>query len=165
MSTRSMIFVKVSDYDLNEIVKPDKQRIYEKGITFEDVDGGEIPEAEVDKFPAVKLKKKYVGIYHHWDGYPDGVGVTLKNYFNNYQDALNLMLYGDESTINGYLSPYTLRGKGYKKKEDTPCRFYDGIPRDLYKECWAEYVYLFKNGEWYYSETFTDVEEYEWKKL
>lgn len=169
MSTRSCIFVEVKKEDFLKRMKPDKEMLYAKGYHFGDVDSEKrIPEEEVDKVPATELSAKYIGIYHHWDGYPDGVGETLVNKFNTYEEALNLMLFGDQSTINreDELLPYWLRGAGYKKSEDTPPMLESKIPMDLGKTHWAEYVYLFKNGEWYFDRAYYEKRKrYTWKKL
>lgn len=81
-------------------------------------------------------------IYHHWDGYPEGVGETLINEYNTYEKALNLVLGGDCSTINRAYSPYALR-----KSED-----WDTIkPQLITEDCGIseEYDYMFKDGEWF----------------
>ena len=31
-----------------------------------------------------------ISIYHHWDGYPEGVGETLLNEFNHFEGNLNI---------------------------------------------------------------------------
>ena len=169
MSTRSMIFVKINKEDIGKTVIPNKEMIYAKDLRFGDVDSSKaIPEEEIDKVPAVNLDGKYIGIYHHWDGYPEGVGVTLTKRFNTYEDALNLMLYGDESSINSSVCiiPYVLRGGGYKKSEDTPPNMYNKIPPNLGDISWAEYVYLFKDGEWYFDNaSWSKTKRYKWKKV
>jgi hypothetical protein len=169
MSTRSMIFVKINKEDQGKTVAPNKEMIYAKGLGFGDVDSSNaIPEEEIDKVPAVKLDDKYIGIYHHWDGYPEGVGDTLTRRFNTYEDALNLLLYGDESSINSSVCiiPYILRGCGYKKKEDTPPNLYNKILSNLGETNWAEYVYLFKDGEWYFdTASYSKTKRYRWKKV
>ena len=172
MSTRSMIFVEVKAEDMGKTLKPNKNLIYAKGLRFADVDGWRddkktIPEAEIDKVPATEITGKYIGIYHHWDGYPEGVGDTLLNLFNTYEDALNLMLYGSESTINceGEIEPYWLRGCRFGR-EDTPPSLHTEIPKNLNETCWAEYVYLFKDGEWLFDETYGDKSKgYNWQNL
>ena len=78
------------------------------------------------------------------------------------------MLYGDESDITdgSVIIPYTLRGGGYAKEVDMPPTMYDKIPPDLGKTRWAEYVYLFKDGEWYYDTASSrPLKQYRWKRL
>ncbi len=86
MSIRRMIFLEVLPNDLGKEVKPDKNFIYKKGLRFENIDDGRrIADKEIDKFPAVFLDKKYIGIYHHWDGHPLDVGSALIKCFNTYK--------------------------------------------------------------------------------
>lgn len=81
-------------------------------------------------------------IYHHWDGYPEGVGDTLIHRFNTYEKALNLVLGGDCSTINGKYSPYALRrSEDWESIKPTPIEEKKGIDE--------EYDYMFKDGKWY----------------
>ena len=32
-----------------------------------------------------------LSVYHHWDGYPEWLGVTLKEHFNSYENASELI--------------------------------------------------------------------------
>ena len=32
-----------------------------------------------------------LSVYHHWDGYPEWLGVTLKEHFNTYEKASELI--------------------------------------------------------------------------
>ena len=167
MSTRSNIILAVNQEDIGKIITPDKTKLYTKGIRFEDVDSNSrISEQEIDKFEPVKITGKFMIIYHHWDGYPEGVGETLINSYNTYEDVLNLLTYGDESTINEKkVMPYSIRGGQYRKSEYTPARFENRIPDDLEKSSWAEYVYLFINGEWLFSSTYHEDGAYHWESL
>ena len=169
MSTRSMIFVEVLPKDLGKEVKPNKNLIYKKGLQFENIDDDtRIADEEVDKFPAILLDKKYIGIYHHWQGGPLTVGRSLIENFNTYKEALNLMLYGCESSIiYGRVRPYTLRGGKYKSNDGEPPLLEDEIPLDLAYSCWSDYVYLFTNGAWQFASTFHDESsgKYDWKPL
>ena len=104
--------------------------------------------------------KEALIIYHHWDGYIDGLGETLYNEYNSYEEALNLVLGGDCSTINDAYTPYAAR-----EGED-----WEGVkPRavDEKHRQEEEYDYMFKDGKWYvrggYSEgcdDWTPLEKY-----
>ena len=88
-------------------------------------------------------------IYHHWDGYPEGVGKTLLNEYNDYDKALNLVLGGDASTINGGYEGYALReGENW---EDIKPRAVD--ESYAYME---EYDYMFKDGKWFVKSAYGD---------
>lgn len=152
MSTKCMIFVEVSPEDLGKVVKPDKQLIYAKGLQFQDWDDEEpFQEEDIDKLPEVLLNKRFIGIYDHWDGHPLVIGYTLLESFNTYKDALNLMLFGDESSIIDYLSPHALSSTVYKDENVTSPLLVDEIPTDLAYSRESDFIYLFKNGVWLYA--------------
>ena len=101
--------------------------------------------------------KEALIIYHHWDGYIDGVGETLYNEYNNYEEALNLVLGGDVSTINGRYTSYATR-----KGED-----WDSIQPKAVNEdhpCEEDYDYMFKDGEWFVRSRY-DEECEDWTPL
>ena len=81
-------------------------------------------------------------IYHHWDGYIEGVGETLYEKYNSYEDALNLVLGGDCSSINGTYTPYATR-----KCEDWEIIKPKSINENHKME--EEYDYMFKGDKWY----------------
>ena len=86
--------------------------------------------------------KEALIIYHQWDGYIDCVGETLYKEYNNYYDALNLVLGGDVSTINDTYTPYAAR-EGEDWDSIQPKAVNEGHP------CEEEYDYMFKDGEWF----------------
>jgi hypothetical protein len=45
--------------------------------------------------------KTIVDIYHHWDGYPEGLGVTLADYLNGKKVTNGLSDRNDYSVFNG----------------------------------------------------------------
>lgn len=167
MSTKCMIFVEVSSEDLGKVVKPDKQLIYAKGLRFQDCDDEkQFPEEDIDKFPEVLLNKRYIGIYDHWDGYPPDIGDTLLECFNTYKDALNLMLFGDESTIVDFLRPHALCSTIYKDEDVVSPTLVDDIPTDLFHSRESDFVYLFKNGIWRYTSAASGLHGgYKWFSL
>lgn len=167
MSIHCMLFVEIQPEDTGKVVKPNKQLIYAKGLRFENLgDGRQIAEEEIDNFPGVLLNKKYIGIYDHWDGYPLDIGDTLLECFNSYEDALNLMLYGSESTIVDSIRPHTLRGTVYKGEDDAPPLLVEEIPADLAYSYWSDFVYLFTNGTWMYANAFSENDgKYDWYAL
>ena len=44
-------------------------------------------------------KNEYTAIYCHWDGYPAGVGVTLRDHYNSSGQIDTLLTYGDISSL------------------------------------------------------------------
>jgi hypothetical protein len=45
------------------------------------------------------------GVYCHWDGYPDGVGMTLALHYTNLQKVDQLLELGDLSSLRPRLAP------------------------------------------------------------
>ena len=92
-----------------------------------------------------------VSVYHHWDGYPQWLGVTLKEKFNTYDKIAELLDGGDVSCIDSdtdwslekvenHVQYYNDRGENTEPRLDTSVEDYlaDG----------EEYAYLFENNEW-----------------
>ena len=104
---------------------------------------------------------KILSVYHHWDGYPDWLGVTLKEHYNTEKKALKLIEGGDMSccwandrfkkerknhehplkTVKKFgPNYYSYRG------EDRPPRLDDNR---LSYICYGEsYNYIFHNNTW-----------------
>ena len=91
--------------------------------------------------------------YHHWDGYPEWLGVKLKEHYNTKEKVAELIDGGDMSCcwtedrwdgnkVVGEYAPqyYSQRG------EDCPPRLDKNLIEYL-KEG-EEYAYLFRDGEW-----------------
>ena len=92
-----------------------------------------------------------LSVYHHWDGYPQWLGVTLKEKFNTYDKIAELLDGGDVSCIDSdtdwklnkvenHVQYYNDRG------EDTEPRL--DLSVEDYLDNGEEYAYLFENGEW-----------------
>ena len=147
MATRSHIVVKIKEEDKGKTVHFNPSLI-PLACTY--------PNDYLDKLQDVVLDKNYICIYHHWDGYPDGLGRTLVGIFNDYDTILNLLLAGDASSINGkeILQYCTFREN--EEWEHTKPTLYDECP-----SCKENYIYLFDNGKWQFK-SYSDVE---WKDL
>ena len=147
MATRATITLKIKDEDLNKTKKFDIDKLPENTSYNDDC---------IENLREVTLNKPYISIYHHFDGYPDGLGVTLFSKFNDYDKALNILLGGDASSINGdtiiqYCSAY--------RDED-----WDRTKPDLTDEIPAanqDYQYYFDGEKWW----FRDYEKTKWKDL
>jgi hypothetical protein len=150
MSTRSNIRVILKEEDRNRDMKFDPEMITPKNAWGDDqVDG---------KWDTVNPGgAEALIIYHHWDGYPEGVGATLVKDYNDYDKVLNLVLGGDCSTINDGYCPYATR-----KRED-----WDSIqPRAVNANhgMEEEYDYMFKDGKWFVRGGYDDDLE-DWTEL
>lgn len=139
MATRSYIRVILKEEDRNRDMKfspneKQKKSLEEKPWRRETKEGC---------WEAVNAEgKEALIIYHHWDGYIDALGETLFKEYNSYEEALNLVLGGDCSTINGTYTPYAVR-----EGED-----WDGIKPRAIDEKYPrkeEYDYMFKDDQWY----------------
>ena len=92
-----------------------------------------------------------VSVYHHWDGYPTWLGVTLRQKYTTKEKIEELLDGGDISCIDSdtdwslekvdnHVQYYNDRG------EKTEPRF-DSTVEDYLAEG-EEYAYLFENNEW-----------------
>ena len=118
-----------------------------------------------------KKDGKVICIYCHFDGYPSGVGETLKNFYNSETKVKELIALGDISSLGPKLYPTgehsfekpehgvtVAYGRDRGEKDTNPTiypsakEFWHKIPEDF----GAEYGYLFIAGQWY----FADMEYY-----
>ena len=95
-----------------------------------------------------------LSVYHHWDGYPEWLGVTLKEKFNTYDKIAELIDGGDISCCDSdsdwnlqevdlHVQYYNDRGDNTEPRLDTSVEDYLGNPAND-----AEFAYLFENNEW-----------------
>ena len=101
------------------------------------------------------LETGYVlSVYHHWDGYPEWLGVTLQRKFDTYDLIAELIDGGDVSCIDSdtdwslekvdnHVQYYNDRGEKTEPRLDTCVEDYLANPAND-----AEYAYLFENNEW-----------------
>lgn len=146
MATRSYIRVVLKEEDRNRDMKfspneKQKKSLAEKPWGCETKEGcWETVNAE---------GKEALIIYHHWDGYIDGLGETLFEEYNSYEEALNLVLGGDCSTINDTYTPYAVRD-GEDWDSVKPRAIDENYP------CKEEYDYMFKDGQWFVRSPYED---------
>jgi len=101
--------------------------------------------------------------YCHWDGYPANNGIIL---FENYKEEHEVeeLLVNDEYISS--LGP-TVEDTAYGGEQpNVPYAREDNnqwlLEEDVIEggaECWAEYVYLFKNGDWYVAELYENTKK------
>lgn len=140
MSTNSNIIVKVKKSDISSIALFDAKKLDVPEKSWDENNNGIINGNE----KPVEITNEYIGIYCHWDGYLAGVGYALKEYFNTYEKALNLVLGGDLSYIDddGNIMRYATRdGEDWDyiapEQSDDPISLAN-----------QEYNYLFEDGKW-----------------
>ncbi len=98
------------------------------------------------------LETGYVlSVYHHWDGYPEWLGVTLREKFNTYEKIAELIDGGDVSCIDSdsdwernkvdnHVQYYNDRGENTEPRLDQTV--------EDYLANGEEFAYLFENNEW-----------------
>ena len=134
MATRSTICLVLDKSDIGKELKFDESKLPE-GIMYSN--------EYIGKIESVKLSDSVLEIYHHGDGYPDGVGRTLVDKFNTYDLVLNLLLGGDASSIIGDTIIQYCADGGLDWKYVKPWLTNDCLLRE-------SYVYKFENGKWYF---------------
>lgn len=100
----------------------------------------------------------------HFDGYPEGVGATLHEHYQDDAKVAALIALGDMSSLEENVSPtgphsYENRAKGVTvfyhrdRGEDLNTATDDSVDAMFSRasEGWEEYVYLRKNGLWFVS--------------
>ena len=103
----------------------------------------------------LRLKEDSIlSVYHHWDGYPQWLGVTLEKKFNTFDKVAELIDGGDISScdsdtdwnlekVENHVQYYNDRGEKTEPRLDLNDEdfFADG----------EEYAYIFEpNGKWVY---------------
>lgn len=149
MATRSNICLILNKEDIGKVVKFDIKKL-PNGVSCND--------EFVNQIQEVTLEKPVLEIYHHWDGYPEGVGATLIEKYNDYDTILNLLLGGDASSINddNVCQYCAWRGEDWESVKP------EQLDNPSLKE---EYLYKFENSVWYFKdgydyEDWTNLEEY-----
>ena len=99
-------------------------------------------------------KGKIHAIYVHSDGYPNGVGHCLLNYYNDDKKAKSLFKFGNASSLGSDLKDCSFYARDWgRDKEET--RQYNNewcFLNEMSGDVFIEYIYLFKKGHWYVSE-------------
>jgi hypothetical protein len=108
----------------------------------------------------VQLKDGSVlSVYCHWDGYPEWNGKKLKEHFNSYEKAAELIDGGDISSL------WTDTDWNHMKMEEHRTLYYvergqedQDVEPNLHNsfqsfissvnDSWSDYAYLFADGEW-----------------
>ena len=98
-----------------------------------------------------------ISAYHHWDGYPEWLGVTLKEHYNKREDIAKLIDGGNMSSCYSD-NQYDEKKQEFVKNDPKP-EYYGGdderprLSRNFTQFAFdsksgEEYLYLFMDGEW-----------------
>ena len=98
-----------------------------------------------------------ISAYHHWDGYPEWLGVTLKEHYNTKEDIAKLIDGGNMSSCYSD-NQYDEEKQEFVKNDPKP-EYYGGdderprLSRNFTQFAFdsksgEEYLYLFMDGEW-----------------
>ena len=111
----------------------------------------------------LQLEGQIISVYHHWDGYPEWLGVTLNKKFNTREKVEELIDGGDMSSCDSeygwdynYINAEEVKREVtaptyYSERgEDCPPKISESITEylDQTERTDGEYAYLFDNGEW-----------------
>jgi hypothetical protein len=101
------------------------------------------------------------GIYCHFDGYPEGVGATLKEHYTDPTKVDSLLALGSISSLGAEIGEQHEfedrsrdcvtayhRDRGERLEAPTVYRNIDELRRNALDDLGAEYSYVFVNGEW-----------------
>ena len=98
-----------------------------------------------------------LSVYHHWDGYPEWLGVTLKEHYNKREDIAKLIDGGNMSSCYSD-NQYDEEKQEFVKNDPKP-EYYGGdderprLSRNFTQFAFdsksgEEYLYLFVDNEW-----------------
>jgi len=101
--------------------------------------------------------------YCHYDGYPSNNGVLL---FENYKEEHEVeeLLVNDEyiSSLGATVEDTAYGGEqqntSYSREDNIQLFLEEDLINDA-DNCWADYIYLFKNGEWYVAECYEETKK------
>ena len=104
-------------------------------------------------------------VYCHWDGYPEGVGRTLLNYYQDVKKIKALLKEGDISSLDmgiGTSTSYGINDGPYEQttyqtvfyrrdrgEKGCKARRVEGQDESILEQ---EYLYIWKDGKWFYSD-------------
>ena len=116
-----------------------------------------------------KANGKFDGIYCHWDGYPEGVGATLKQYFQQKEKVQSLIELGAISCLEEHIDcpkehsfdhPVVNHTSAYHRDRGEDLSIYRDISLDAINEYKEEYNYVFHNGRWFLLNNDNEFDEF-----
>lgn len=93
-----------------------------------------------------EFSDEYSAIYCHWDGYPLGVGVTLRDYFTRVADVHSLLELGGVSTLKEGFGETATEGNLFNEEKKNFTSFNEMV--GYYRGCGCEFGYVYLDGKW-----------------
>ena len=97
-----------------------------------------------------------LSVYHHWDGYPEWLGVTLNEHYNTRESVSELIDGGNMSSCYSD-NEYDEEKQEFVKRDPRP-EYYGGdeeapiLSKNFDEftriDCWQEYSYVFVKDRW-----------------
>jgi len=91
-------------------------------------------------------------VYCHFDGYPTGVGRILREYYDRPEDVINLLSFGNISTLATLIDDTVFYGRDRNEpnQEQQQTTIYEYLPSTGSRDSGIEYRYLFDeySEEW-----------------
>ena len=106
-----------------------------------------------------KTETGYAGIYCHFDGYPDGVGKTLKEHYTNPNKVADLIDLGDISQLGRFITGSVIHSYATPENDITVAYHRDrgesknkaktgATWKEVANQIDGEYNYIFDGSKW-----------------
>jgi hypothetical protein len=100
----------------------------------------------------LKEDKQVFFVYCHFDGYPTGVGRILREYYDRPEDVVNLLSFGNISTLATLIDDTVFYGRDRQEtnQEQKQTTYDEYLPSTGSRDSGIEYRYLFDeySEEW-----------------
>lgn len=92
----------------------------------------------------------YTAIYCHWDGYPTGVGLTLRDHYDTTAKVSALLEQGDISSLRDTVVETVEESYRTRGDTDTDAMVFEFLDKmcEHYRGCSCEYGYIWMDGKW-----------------
>jgi hypothetical protein len=93
----------------------------------------------------LKEDKQVFFVYCHHDGYPSGIGRTLREYYDRPEDVINLLSFGNMSSLATTIEDTIFYGRDRNEsnQEQQQTTIYEYLPSSGSEDSGIEYRYLF----------------------
>lgn len=93
---------------------------------------------------------KYTAIYCHHDGYPEGVGLTLRDHYTTTEKISELMKLGDISSLDDTVGATEVSSYRVWGENNVDADTFGSLMEMLneYRNRWCEFGYVWEDGRW-----------------